>query len=66
METHEELLKAAIEAQQKYEKTIEEAKRERSIAFRRAISGPVTAVELSKALGISNVQVSRIAKGQTR
>ena len=62
--SHDELLEDAVAAQWRYEMLVEKAKRERSEAFRRALAGTVTAVELGKKLGISNSHVSRIAKGQ--
>jgi|GEM_PF-5228284 len=64
MDSHDELLEEAVAAQWRYEMLLASAKKERAQVFRRVLSGPVTAVELGKKLGLSNVQVSRIAKGQ--
>lgn len=66
MESHDELLQAAIAAQDEYLNEVSEAKLKRQKAFARAINGTVTAVELGKEIGLSNVQVSRIARGKTR
>lgn len=62
--TDDEALRAAVQAQADYELTVREAKAARSTAFRRALSGPVTAVELARRTGMSNTQVARIARGE--
>lgn len=61
---HDELLKRAVSAQREYEAGVAELKAQRTKAFKRALAGTVTAVELSKDVGMSNTQVSRIARGQ--
>lgn len=63
-DTHDELLAAAVQAHCDYEDGIERLKRDRSAAFRRALNGSVTAVELAKELGISNTHIARIARGK--
>lgn len=63
-DAREELLAAAVEAHREYERGVEELKRRRSAAFRRAIAGPVTAVELAELTGMSNTQVKRVSQGE--
>lgn len=63
-DTHDELLAAAVEAHHRLERGVAELKRNRSAAFKRAIVGPVTAVELAELTGMSNTQVKRIAQGK--
>lgn len=62
--SHDELLEDAVAAQWRYEMLVEQAKKERSKAFRNAILGPVTGREIAKATGISESHVSRIARGE--
>lgn len=61
---HDELLRAAIAAQTEFEAGMERLRRQRTGAFKRALAGTVTAVELSREVGMSNTQVARIARGQ--
>ena len=64
METHDELLKAAVAAHREYLETLEAARNKRENAFRNAIRGPVTGREIAKATGLSESHVSRISKGE--
>ena len=64
MTDHDELLAAAVQAHREFEAGVAELKARRTKAFKRALTGTVTAVELSKDVGMSNTQVSRIARGQ--
>lgn len=59
MESHDELLEAAVAAHHELEK----AKELRKSAFLRAIRGPVKGREIAEATGLSESQVSRIARG---
>ena len=61
---HDELLAAAVDAYRSYELTVEQAKRERTEAFQRALRGPVSGREIADELGISQSMVSRIAAGK--
>lgn len=61
---HDELLAAAVEAQREYVDGMEQLRAQRTRAFKRALAGTVTAVELAGNVGMSNTQVARIARGQ--
>ena len=62
--TKDELLAAAIEAQQQYERGVEKLRENRARAFRAAFVGPVTGREIAEATGLSESYVGRIAKGE--
>lgn len=61
---HDELLREAITAQAEFESGLERLRAQRTRAFKRALAGTVTAVELADKVGMSNTQVARIARGQ--
>ena len=64
MESHDELLQAAIAAHYDYLQTLESARSKREEAFMRAIRGPVSGREIAAGTGLSESQVSRISKGK--
>ncbi|MCK6083050.1 hypothetical protein KZX32_06040 [Corynebacterium kefirresidentii] len=64
MESHDELLEAAIAAQYRYEMLVNQAKRERQDAFKAALRGTVTGREIAKATGLSESLVSKIKAGK--
>ncbi|HAT1156499.1 TPA: hypothetical protein NJV00_000851 [Corynebacterium striatum] len=59
METHDELLEAAVAAHRE----LEQAKELRKSAFLKALRGPVKGREIAEATGLSESQVGRIARG---
>lgn len=61
---HDELLSAAIDAHRKYEAGVAELKAQRTKAFKRALTGTVTARELSRQTGMSDTQATRISQGK--
>ena len=64
MESHDELLEAAVAAQYRYEMLVAQARNERQEAFKAALRGTVTGREIAKATGLSESHVSRISKGE--
>ncbi|OFN80051.1 hypothetical protein HMPREF2526_06050 [Corynebacterium sp. HMSC070E08] len=64
MESHDELLEAAIAAQTNYENVLEKARTARQAAFQAALRGTVTGREIAKATGLSESLVSKIKAGK--
>lgn len=64
MESHDELLQAAIAAQQDYERAVDSARAERREAFRKALRGTVTGRELARETGLSESTISAIKAGK--
>lgn len=64
MESHDELLEAAIAAQYRYEMLVAQARNERQKAFKAALRGTVTGREIAKATGLSESTVSAIKAGR--
>ena len=64
METHDELLEAAVAAQRRYEMLVAQARNERQEAFKAALRGTVTGREIAKATGLSESTVSAIKAGR--
>lgn len=64
MNDHDELLKAAVDAHWEYLDTMREAKLRREGAFRKATQGAVKGREIAEKTGLSEAQVSRIARGK--
>ena len=60
---HDELLSAAIDAQERYENTVENAKEARRAEFQRAVNGGVSRGQIARRLGRSTAWVSRIVSG---
>lgn len=61
---HDELLQAAVAAQQRYETLVAQAKAERREAFHHALRGPVKAREIAEAVGLSESMIGKIARGE--
>lgn len=64
MESHDELLEAAIAAQYRYEATLAQAQKERRKVFQAALRSTVTGREIAKATGLSESLVSKIKAGK--
>lgn len=64
MESHDELLEAAVAAQYQYEATLIKARNERRKVFQAALRGTVTGREIAKATGLSESLVSKIKAGK--
>lgn len=64
MESHDELLEAAVAAQYQYEATLIKAQKERRRVFQAALRGTVTGREIAKATGLSESTVSAIKAGR--
>lgn len=61
---HDELLAAAVQAQRKFEATVDEARVERRKVFQDALRSTVTGRDIANATGLSESTVSAIKAGR--
>lgn len=64
MESHDELLAAAVAAQEEYLAVVEQARRKRHVAFQKALRSTVTGRELARQTDLSESTVSAIKAGR--